>query len=229
MLPRPLSPEPTPDAHPRRGVPAPRFALLVGLAAALALLAATPLVARAAKGGGAKYLAAFDDDPANAIRSDGAGPYDASFSGRDQELTISTGARALFLDFSVLVSGPGDTPFGTATSGWLTGVTYKGGVQGDPGTEGGIGSSHLEFNAPAPDGSGLTQWWLYMRGTVKRVDVDGDGATDVYELAGTADTLLWWDGSQQQGPGHRGGKDPAGGWTQAGTYSLPWAIMVAPK
>ncbi len=163
--------------------------------------------------GGTKLDAVFESGNGEAILGDGAGPYEASLSGRWSLFSLNTDSRALWLDFTGLQYGPGDTPFGGASSGYLTNVKIDG------------AGWTLEFNAPAPDGSGNTPWLLDLQRTsYVQIDLDGDGVTDVIENSGTADTLRWWDGSKHQGPGGRGGRGAASGWTLAGSYTMPWKI-----
>jgi hypothetical protein len=195
-------------------------------AATLAAVAAAARSGPKTDGGGKSLTIAFGDGEGDAIKSDGQGPYDASFKGRDSDFVMSTGSRELFLDFSMPQGDGNDTPFEGDTAGWLSGVTLTiVGVDGPPGS--GVGASaFLEFNAPAPDGSGHTQWYLYMGCAVDRMDDDADGTTDRYLLEGTAVQVLWWNGSNQKGHGGRGDADPTRGWTSAGMYDLPWTAVV---
>lgn len=168
----------------------------------------------------------FDDLLGDTIRSDGLGPYEASFSGRDQDFVLSTGKRELFFDFSMPTSGPGDTPFEGEAAGWISGVTLTIHLLGNLAPGSGFANGTLEFHAPAPDGSGPALWQMDFQGATDRVDVDLDGEPDVIFVEGTLGNLRWWDGSKHQGPGGRGGRGAATGWTAAGWFNMPWGAVI---
>ncbi|MHC4960440.1 MAG: hypothetical protein ACYTGN_18990, partial [Planctomycetota bacterium] len=126
---------------------------------ALLLALALASVTVAAKGGKAAVPATilFDDVLGDAIQSDGLGAYAGALNPRTGNFELSTGADELFFDFSVAVY-PGATP--PFQSGYIDDVTltvYA--MDGAPGTSAPV-TVWFEFVAPAPDGSGPTDWRL---------------------------------------------------------------------
>ena len=139
---------------------------------------------------------------------------------------MSTGSRSLFFDFSKPLSEESETPFDGAATGWIRGVkmTFLSLDGFSPGAHGFSGT--IEFQAPAPDGSGNTSWFLSIAGGALLEDEDGDGTTDSYVLESGGAWMMWWNGSNHKGRGGRGSADPAAGWTWAGSFELPWGAVI---
>jgi hypothetical protein len=193
---------------------------------ALAFAAATV----AAKGGKAAVPVTilFDDVAGDAIQSDGLGAYTGTVSPRTGDFELATGADELFFDFSVAIY-PGATP--PFQSGLLDGVTmtvYA--MDGAPGTSSPV-TVRFEFVAPAPDGSGPTDWRLTLWMNLSRSDTDGDGATDTYVLEHPGEyyaNLAWLTDPETPsttGP-RRGPPYKDDGWRAGGTFDMVWGATL---
>jgi len=209
------------------------------IACALAALSVVTGHAKAAGGGktSATVALTFDDFSGDEIMSDGLGAYAGTLGGRYGTLKMSTGADSLFFDFSNAVSQGAVTPFGSAgTSGFLSGVDMSAdNVDGDAGTS--LQTFVVfSFRAPAPDGSGPTDWRLSMWMVVDRVDTSGDGQADTFVLSRPpADpwpiyAFLDWltDPVRETTSGPRRGPPyQDDGWRGGGQFDMDWGVVIA--
>jgi hypothetical protein len=179
---------------------------------------------------------AFDDEVGDAIQSDGLGSYSGRFGGRNGDFTISTGEDSIYFDFSQDVSVTALTPFGSAgDSGTIDGVDLTiDNLDGDAGTEL-LVSARFEFIAPAPDGSGPTDWRLWMTMRLERRDSSGDGVADTFVLTRPApdpfryDAFLGWRTDPEQNPAtgpRRGPPYKDDGWRSAGQFDMAWGATI---
>jgi hypothetical protein len=206
--------------------------------AVLAALLAIVLSATAAKGAKARTAATilFDDVAGDAIQSDGFGAYSGSYKSRDGSFSMSTGEGSLFFDFSSNVNPDAVTPFGVASdSGFLSDVDMTVSVlNGDAGATW-LATVQFDFVAPAPDGTGPTEWRLWMAIEVEAQDTSGDGQVDTYVLSRPAPdpfpfhaNLAWRTdpvNDPQPGP-RRGPRYKDDGWRAAGQFDMPWGAAI---
>ena len=175
-----------------------------------ALLIAGTHTALAAKGGKrATDTILFDDCTADAIQSDGLGPYDGVHK-RDGSFIFATGDRSLFFDFSQSVVSWSFAPFG---DGEIEDVT----MTVDTLTETSA-IVEFEFVGPDPAGSGTTDWLLTMSVSVSQTN-------DSYVLESSSDAVLWYlyrTQSTGRGVEHRYGPT----WERAGIFEMPWGAEV---
>jgi len=225
-------------------------------ALAVALLSA-PADALAARGGngnggnGNKDISTpatltFGDATGDHVRSDGLGSHAATIDSTGNTLELSTGARAIYFDFSNVVRPDSFDPFGGgATAGWISDVSISISslnsiLIGEPDPNKSLAGATFLFTAPAPNGSGPTEWRLTGPTLdLLRVDTDGDGVNDRYELstmqgAGYVAALAWLDDPVnkpvKEGSGGRGGGGPPyhdDGWRSAGWFDMQWTADVA--
>jgi len=205
------------------------------LACALAMLFVATGHAAAARAHTAVTIT-FNDLSGDGIRSDGLGGYAGTVGGRNGTLRMSTGEDSLFFDFSNAVYPGAVTPFGSvATSGYLSGVDMTADyVDGDAGTSGWV-LVLFSFVAPAPDGSGPTDWVLSMWMVVDRQDTSGDGLADTFVLSRpVADPypvyagLAWHTDpvrEPQKGP-RRYPPYKDDGWRAGGTFDMDWGAVI---
>ena len=178
----------------------------------------------------------FDDASGDAIRSDGLGAYVGTYSGRNGSFSLATGEDSIFFDFSNAYALDVVTPFGDAgDSGWLSGVQLTVGyLEGDPGTTSRT-TALFEFVAPAPDGTGPTDWQLLVVLDLDRRDTNNDGSTDTILLR-TPDPEpyvyyadLAWRTEPVQEPvsaPRRGPPYKDDGWRLAGRFDMPWGAAI---
>jgi len=184
----------------------PRSLVLVVLAAAV-----TAGSAVAARGGkppaGTPASAEFRDLEGDGIQSDGLGPYDAVVD--NDIIIVSTGkSRALWLDFSSVVSGIGESPFGQSDSGTINNATLDVYLQ--------YGVAVFHFNANGGK---------YMLSVDVEVSTYDDGTTRRYaiEPVASANHAL-----VKAAPRGGRGQDPSSphDWNYVGSFAMPWGLDV---
>ena len=174
------------------------------------LLIAGAHTALAAKGGKrATDTILFDDYAADAVQSDGLGPYDGVHK-RDGSFVFATGDRSMFFDFSLSVVSWSFAPF---VDGDIEDVT----MTVDTLTETSA-IVEFEFIGPDPAGRGTTDWLLTMSVSVSQTN-------DSYILESSGDAGLWYvyrTQSTGRGVEHRYGPT----WERAGIFEMPWGAEV---
>jgi hypothetical protein len=182
----------------------------LSLAVLAAVLAAGTHTALAAKGGSRTTASVlFDDYVADAIQSDGLGPYDGVHK-RDGSFIFATGDRSLFFDFSLSLVSWSFAPFG---DGEIEDVT----MTVDMLTETSA-IVEFEFIGPDPEGRGTTDWLLSMSVSVSQTN-------DSYVLESSSEAVLWYlyrTQSTGHGVEHRYGPT----WERAGIFEMPWGAEV---
>jgi len=107
-------------------------------------------------------------------------------------------------------------------------------LDGDAGTTSFV-TVLFEFVAPAPDGSGPTDWRLLATMEVERKDTTGDGAADTFVLTRPAANpypfyaYLSWHTDPVQEPAtgpRRGPPYRDDGWRAGGTFDMDWGAVV---
>ncbi|MHC4954841.1 MAG: hypothetical protein ACYTGZ_13225 [Planctomycetota bacterium] len=201
-------------------------------AALLCVATHTALAGKAGKGSSAVTVR-FDDLLGDAIRSDGLGPYGGSVLSKDGSLKMSTGTRTMFFDFSKPLLAGSIQPFGAGTdSGHISKVS----LVVDWGLDGPGDAVNLEFQfvAPAPDGSGPTDWRISSDIGVTRKDTTGDGVADTYILAWSSPdhaqyASTWWQDEPVRDPSsgpRRGPRPKDDGWRPVGRFDMAWGAVV---
>jgi len=189
-----------------------------------------------AAGGRPTATLEFDDATGDAIRSDGLGAYVGTYSGRYGQFSLATGEDSIYFDFSDAYALDVVTPFGAAgDAGWLSGIQLTiNYLDGDPDTTSRT-TALFEFTAPAPDGTGPTDWQLTITLDVDRRDTTGDGVVDtiylrvpdpqpyVYyaDLGWRTEPVDEWEPGPRRGPVYRDD-----GWRLAGRFNMPWGATI---